>query len=196
VSRLFGELFSLLEDRDETIDLPALDEGQKTRSVTLPPDLFFIGTMNLIDQSVEQLDFALRRRFLWLPTGFQRDLIAPVVEQKWKARSERRTTRRRASATIRGSASATRSTFSLTVPPTSTARSPTPSSSASSTRSVTRTSSTYPAAGLWRRFGRLPTAIWRFNHPIVAVPITVGMIHGSGELPPALTTSSAVTIAM
>jgi 5-methylcytosine-specific restriction enzyme B len=89
VSRLFGELFSLLEDRDETIDLPALDEGQETRSVTLPPDLFFIGTMNLIDQSVEQLDFALRRRFLWLPTGFQRDLIAPIVEQKWNALGEK-----------------------------------------------------------------------------------------------------------
>lgn len=88
VSRLFGELFSLLEDRDETIDLPALEEGQETRSVSLPPDLFFIGTMNLIDQSVEQLDFALRRRFLWLPTGFERYLIALVVEEKWKLLGE------------------------------------------------------------------------------------------------------------
>jgi 5-methylcytosine-specific restriction enzyme B len=95
VSRLFGELFSLLEDRDETIDLPALDEGQKPRPVTLPPDLFFIGTMNLIDQSVEQLDFALRRRFLWLPTGFQRDLIPPVVEQKWKELGEKDDTKLR-----------------------------------------------------------------------------------------------------
>ena len=88
VSRLFGELFSLLEDRGETIDLPALDEGQDDRSVTLPADLFFIGTMNLIDQSVEQLDFALRRRFLWLPSGFIQDLIAPVVEEKWAALGE------------------------------------------------------------------------------------------------------------
>jgi 5-methylcytosine-specific restriction enzyme B len=95
VSRLFGELFSLLEDRDETIDLPALDEGQKPRPVTLPPDLFFIGTMNLIDQSVEQLDFALRRRFLWLPTGFRRDLIPPVVEQKWKELGEKDDTKLR-----------------------------------------------------------------------------------------------------
>ena len=85
VSRLFGELFSLLEDRDEPIDLPALSEGQATRSVGLPADLFFIGTMNLIDQSVEQLDFALRRRFLWLPSGFVQELIAPVVEQQWAA---------------------------------------------------------------------------------------------------------------
>lgn len=89
VSRLFGELFSLLEDRDETIDLPALEEGQDTRSVSLPADLFFIGTMNLIDQSVEQLDFALRRRFLWLQTGFERDLIPPVVEGKWNELGEK-----------------------------------------------------------------------------------------------------------
>ena len=95
ISRLFGELFSLLEDRNETIDLPALDEGQEKRSVTLPPDLFFVGTMNLIDQSVEQLDFALRRRFLWLPTGFRKDLIAPVVEQRWAALANQHDTRLR-----------------------------------------------------------------------------------------------------
>ena len=85
VSRLFGELFSLLEDRDQSIDLPALDDTNRARSITLPEDLFFIGTMNLIDQSVEQLDFALRRRFLWLRSGFVQELIAPVVEQKWAA---------------------------------------------------------------------------------------------------------------
>jgi 5-methylcytosine-specific restriction protein B len=96
VSRLFGELFSLLEDRDEAIDLPALDDRQERRPpVTLPPELFFIGTMNLIDQSVEQLDFALRRRFLWIPTGFKRELIPPIVEQKWEELGERDDTKLR-----------------------------------------------------------------------------------------------------
>ena len=41
--------------------------------------------MNLIDQSVEELDFALRRRFLWLPTPFRADLIVPIVETRWEA---------------------------------------------------------------------------------------------------------------
>ena len=41
--------------------------------------------MNLIDQSVEQLDFALRRRFFWLLAGFREDLVVPVVEQRWRA---------------------------------------------------------------------------------------------------------------
>jgi 5-methylcytosine-specific restriction protein B len=40
--------------------------------------------MNLIDQGVEQLDFALRRRFLWLYSGFDADIIGKVVKSKWE----------------------------------------------------------------------------------------------------------------
>ena len=84
VSRLFGEAFSLLEDRSAAIDLPMLGEEGKPRSVSLPEDLYVIGTMNLIDQSVEQLDFALRRRFLWIRSGFSRDAIIDVVYERWQ----------------------------------------------------------------------------------------------------------------
>ena len=91
LSRLFGELFSLLEDRGEAIDLPSMG-SQATRSVTLPKDLYVIGTMNLIDQSVEQLDFALRRRFLWVYCGFDQKLIAPVVEARWLQLGEQKET--------------------------------------------------------------------------------------------------------
>lgn len=31
--------------------------------------------MNLIDRAVEQLDFAPRRRFLWIPADYRQDLI-------------------------------------------------------------------------------------------------------------------------
>ena len=47
--------------------------GRRSARCRLPPDLFFIGTMNLIDQSVEQLDFALRRRF----SGYRQDPQGP-----------------------------------------------------------------------------------------------------------------------
>ncbi len=40
--------------------------------------------MNLIDRAVEQLDFALRRRFLWIPADYRQDLIVPVVGKRWK----------------------------------------------------------------------------------------------------------------
>jgi 5-methylcytosine-specific restriction enzyme B len=63
LSRMLGECFSLLEDRRQTIELPGQDADGVALSLHIPDDLFVIGTMNLIDQSIEQIDFALRRRF-------------------------------------------------------------------------------------------------------------------------------------
>jgi 5-methylcytosine-specific restriction enzyme B len=84
LSRLLGEAFSTLEDRDAEVDLPMLGEDGERRTLRLPKDLYLIATMNLIDQSVEQLDFALRRRFLWLESGFRGEVIAPVVKELWE----------------------------------------------------------------------------------------------------------------
>ena len=50
----------------------------------IPDDLFVIGTMNLIDQSIEQIDFALRRRFLWLLCPFDADAFVATAESKWR----------------------------------------------------------------------------------------------------------------
>ena len=63
LSKVLGECFSLLEDRDGDVTLAGY-RGER-RKVRLPRNLCFIGTMNLIDQSLENVDFALRRRFLW-----------------------------------------------------------------------------------------------------------------------------------
>jgi 5-methylcytosine-specific restriction protein B len=84
LSRLLGECFSLLEDRDVTVDLAMLDEDGNRRTLRLPEDLYVIATMNLIDQSVEQLDFALRRRFLWLESSFNGEVIPDVVRTRWE----------------------------------------------------------------------------------------------------------------
>ena len=84
LSRLLGECFSLLEDRGTPIDLPGLDADHKPLTLTLPPDLYVIGTMNLIDQSIEQIDFALRRRFLWAPSRFSAAVLVRVCEQRWR----------------------------------------------------------------------------------------------------------------
>ncbi len=48
----------------------------------MPADLYIMGTMNLIDQSVEQVDFALRRRFLWIPCFFDRSAMMQVIERQ------------------------------------------------------------------------------------------------------------------
>lgn len=87
LSRMFGEAFSLLENRDATVTLPGInsdsDEDQAPATLALPANLFVIGTMNLIDQSVEELDFALRRRFFWRPAEFDASAIVAVNEQRW-----------------------------------------------------------------------------------------------------------------
>ena len=85
LSRVFGEAFSVLEDRNQTVDLPGTEHGEKPRSITLPERLYVIGTMNLIDQSLEQIDFALRRRFLWRRVGFERSRLTEVLRERWAA---------------------------------------------------------------------------------------------------------------
>jgi 5-methylcytosine-specific restriction protein B len=83
LSKVLGECFSLLEDRDGDVTLAGY--GGETRKVRLPRSLYFIGTMNLIDQSLENVDFALRRRFLWFFKGFVGEDFIAVCRHKWNA---------------------------------------------------------------------------------------------------------------
>lgn len=79
LSRLFGEVFSALEDREEEISLSV---GGLT--ISIPKNLYVIGTMNEIDFSLEQIDFALRRRFLWFHYGFNEDVLKSIIWNKNK----------------------------------------------------------------------------------------------------------------
>lgn len=81
LSKVLGECFSLLEDRDGAVQLGGQDEDPQL--VRMPANLLFIGTMNLIDQSLEQVDFALRRRFLWFFRGFDRQEFLDVAKYRW-----------------------------------------------------------------------------------------------------------------
>ena len=83
LSRMLGECFSLLEDRNQTIELPAHNDEGASFTLRIPDDLFVIGTMNLIDQSVEQIDFALRRRFLWILCPFDAEALMGATENRW-----------------------------------------------------------------------------------------------------------------
>ena len=84
LSRMLGECFSLLEDRTEPIKLSAHDTDGTPVKLSIPDDLYVIGTMNLIDQSVEQLDFALRRRFLWISCPFDKEALVSASKAKWE----------------------------------------------------------------------------------------------------------------
>lgn len=77
LSRLFGEVFSALENRDEAIEV-----GVGGLKLTIPSNLFVIGTMNEIDFSLERIDFALRRRFLWFFYGYNQDILWGIIKSK------------------------------------------------------------------------------------------------------------------
>lgn len=92
LSRVLGECFSLMEDRGHPVQLAGQDD--EPENVSFPENLYFIGTMNLIDQSLEQVDFALRRRFLWFFRGFDRQQFIEVAEYRWnELRKSKRITR-------------------------------------------------------------------------------------------------------
>jgi len=59
---VFGELYFLLEYRDESISLQYSPE----KEFTLPQNLFLVGTMNTADRSIARIDTAMRRRFAFV----------------------------------------------------------------------------------------------------------------------------------
>lgn len=61
--KVFGELYFLLEYRQEEITLQYAKEDE---TFSLPENLFVIGTMNTVDRSVALVDAAMRRRFAFL----------------------------------------------------------------------------------------------------------------------------------
>jgi 5-methylcytosine-specific restriction protein B len=60
LAKVFGELYFLLEYRDEPIELLYSPEDSDFR---LPENIFLIGTMNTADRSIALVDAAMRRRF-------------------------------------------------------------------------------------------------------------------------------------
>lgn len=64
LAKVFGELYFLLEYRDEKIELQYQEDDGEPFS--LPANLYIIGTMNTADRSIALVDLALRRRFYFI----------------------------------------------------------------------------------------------------------------------------------
>lgn len=63
LSSVLGELIYALEYRGEAVESMYNVDGNE---LTLPPNLYIIGTMNTADRSVGHIDYAIRRRFAFV----------------------------------------------------------------------------------------------------------------------------------
>lgn len=81
LAKALGELYFLLEYRDEEINLQYSDEP-----FSLPDNLFIIGTMNTADRSIALVDLALRRRFYFKEFHPSKDPIDGLL-RKWLAKN-------------------------------------------------------------------------------------------------------------
>lgn len=72
LSKIFGELFMLLESDKRGVALQLLYADEK---FSIPENLYIIGMMNTADRSLAMLDYALRRRFAFfnLQPAFESD---------------------------------------------------------------------------------------------------------------------------
>ena len=64
LAKVFGELYFLLEYRDQNVDL--LYSRPEDPPFTLPANVYLIGTMNTSDRSIALVDAAMRRRFAFV----------------------------------------------------------------------------------------------------------------------------------
>ena len=80
LAKVFGELYFLLEYRDEVI---RLQYGQR-KEFSLPKNLYIIGTMNTADRSIALVDLALRRRFYFVSFDPHEPPVKGVLS-KWVA---------------------------------------------------------------------------------------------------------------
>ncbi len=97
ISRVFGELFTAMEPSyrkdggvELSVDVNLISEKDRTGLniknkklfLKVPENMYFIGTMNMIDFSLEQVDFALRRRFLWKLSTYDKNRLDEIISEK------------------------------------------------------------------------------------------------------------------
>ena len=76
LSKVFGEIFSALEYRKEIVKLVYSREN-----FTIPTNLYIIGTMNTLDKSTVDIDFALMRRFKFFEVNPNTEVLRKILKE-------------------------------------------------------------------------------------------------------------------
>ena len=79
LAKVFGELYFLLEYRDDKIRMQYQEDGEDDFS--LPKNLYIVGTMNTADRSIALVDLALRRRFYFIEFHPDKNPIKSVLRE-------------------------------------------------------------------------------------------------------------------
>lgn len=75
LAKVFGELYFLLEYRNDSIRL----QYSPAEAFMLPPNLYIIGTMNTADRSIAMVDAAIRRRFAFIELHPLEGIVAETL---------------------------------------------------------------------------------------------------------------------
>lgn len=77
LATVFGELIYGLEYRDSPVSTPYEVTGANgtSKDITLGKNLYIIGTMNTADKSIDAIDYAIRRRFIFIDSPARREVV-------------------------------------------------------------------------------------------------------------------------
>lgn len=84
LASVFGELIYGLEYRNSKLTTPyavrSKSQGESSFEIEVTNNIYLIGTMNTADKSIGAMDYAIRRRFLFIDSPANRDVVVNSVQ--------------------------------------------------------------------------------------------------------------------